>query len=79
MHFLHLRYSELQKAGFYEDYQSLLHHSVAKGRTRYINLYMQYLSKVSKDLAPAFSHIMPELVDQPMFTTFFDAMQISSE
>jgi hypothetical protein len=40
---------------------------------------MQYLSKVGKDLAPKFTDIMPQLVDQATFDTFFDSMQISSE
>jgi hypothetical protein len=36
------------------------------------------LSKLDIDLAEKYSNIMPKLVDQPMFTTFIDAMQISS-
>ena len=77
MNMITLRYLLLVDGKFFDE-MDLLHHAVENGRTRFINLYMQYLSKLDIDLAEKYCNIMPKLVDQPMFNTFIDAMQISS-
>jgi D-arabinose 5-phosphate isomerase GutQ len=49
MHLIHLKYSEVRQGEVSE--RDILRASIDSGKTRFINLYMQHLSKVQIDIA----------------------------
>jgi len=54
--------------------QDLLKHSLQHGRTRYVNLYLKYLSKINEDTSLKYHDIMEKLLSYNSFDTYFESL-----